>query len=102
MNVILVATALLVACFPLPSHGALSGNSLRREMVILRSKIDIIYDMLATECPSHSHHFKRQEVDGILNVQLDVQRRYYAKLLKELAECRKSVKTGSSIGQVTI
>ena len=59
MNVILVATALLVACFPLPSHGALSGNSLRREMVILRSKIDIIYDMLATECPSHSHHFKR-------------------------------------------
>ena len=90
MKSLLVIIVLHLAVCVLLSNGALSANSLRREMVILRGNIDIIYDMLATECPSHSHHFKRQEINGNLDIQLDVQRRYYAKLVEELAECRKS------------
>ena len=86
---ILVRTGILTVLYALLARGALLEGPIQKQTDLYRAHISVIYDLIAEECPSKMHEFRRQLTVEDRQNHLKVYTQLYKDLLKELVECRK-------------
>ena len=88
MRVMLAAGVIVATCMVL-GDGALLTDPVEKQTVILEAYISLAYDELtANRCRSSDPFFKRQQLDDDPKIHLNLQKKLYFKLLKELRDCK--------------
>ena len=85
----MLAAGVIVATCMVLGDGALLTDPVEKQMVILEAYISLAYDELtANRCRSSDPFFKRQQLDDDPKTHLNLQKKLYFKLLKELRDCK--------------
>ena len=85
----MLAAGVIVATCMVLGDGALLTDPVEKQMVILEAYISLAYDELtANRCRSSDPFFKRQQLNDDPQTHLNLQKKLYFKLLKELRDCK--------------